>query len=269
MTERRSELTGRVDDRGVSEVVAFILVFAIILGSVGLLYSTAFGAMTDYQETEQERNAVRAMDALADNFNELLRSNGVNERSGELSLREGTVSTGGGGTKVNVTIGKGGNETLGIGDDDRFAGYGDGVTAELGEFAYSSNDAEVAYEGGGLVRGAESGSVVLRHPQLRCDPARKTAVISLAAISTDEWSISSSSGQEFTMSVRNRDSAVYTGVDNVTVSVDDDTAYEGAWKDVLSEDRNWSGDDLAGTCGDFDGDGRVVVTIVEVGINDD
>ncbi|WP_126662970.1 DUF7289 family protein [Haloterrigena salifodinae] len=266
MSDRRADSTLRVglgaDDRGISEVVAFILTFAIILGSVGLLYTTAFGAMMDYQENEQETNAVRAMDSLTDNFNDVLRSNGVNQRYGELSLRDGRITTGNGGTALNISIN--GSDPIGTdGSDQRFAGYGDGVTAELGEFAYESGDGTVAYEGGGLVRGDETGSVVLREPQLRCNPDQNTAIISLVAVSAEDRSVQASSGLGVAMTVEDRSSKVYTGVENVTIEREDDGAYENAWNDILS---GWSEDD--GGCGDFDGnDGRVVVTIVEVDID--
>lgn len=265
MSDRRSGPTPQVglggDDRGVSEVIAFILTFAIILGSVGLLYTTAFGAMMDYQEAEQDTNAVRAMDSLTDNFNEVLRNNGVNQRYGELSLRDGRVATGDGGTKLNITIHRNGsNETLGI-SDDRFVGYGDGVTAELGEFAYESDAGSIAYEGGSLVRGDETGSVVLREPQIRCNPGRNTAIISLVAVSAEDRSIQTSSGLGIAMTVENRSSKVYTGVNNVTIETEGDAAYEDAWTDILA---GWNGDD--GRCGDFGGDGRVVVTLVEADI---
>lgn len=269
MTDRRSDSTLQVglgaDDRGISEVIAFILTFAIILGSVGLLYTTAFGAMMDYQENEQETNAVRAMDSLTDNFNDVIRSNGVNQRYGELSLRDGQVTTDDGGTAVTITVtdDNGNTETLGTDDGDRFAGYGDGSTAELGEFAYGSENGKIAYEGGGLVRGDETGNVVLRNPQVRCDPDRQMAVVSLVAISAPDRSVQTSSGLGVTMTVENRSSAVYTDIDSVTVSVDD-TEYENAWNDVLS--GAWGDSDLQGTCGDFGGDGRVVVTIVEADI---
>ncbi|NUB91197.1 hypothetical protein HTZ84_12370 [Haloterrigena sp. SYSU A558-1] len=261
--DRRSTPTAGLglDDRGVSEVVAFILTFAIILGSVGLLYTTAFGAMMDYQANEQETNAVRAMDSLTDNFNDVLRSNGVNQRYGELSLRDGQSTTGSGGTALNISIN--GRDPIGTkSGDQRFAGYGDNVTAELGEFAYESDDSTIAYEGGGLVRGDETGSVVLREPQLRCKPAQKTAIISLVAISADDRSVQASSALGVTMTVEDRSSKIYTGVDNVTIEREDDGAYEAAWDDILS---GWSEDD--GGCGDFDGDGRVVVTIVEADID--
>ena len=267
MSGRRTESTLSVglgtDDRGVSEVVAFILVFAIILGSVGLLYSTAFGAMLDYQENERETNAVRAMDALTENFNDVVRRNGVNERYGELSLREGAVATADDGTTVTVTVtdDSGDETTLGTDPGGRFAGYGDG-TAELGAFAYESDDGTIAYEGGGLVRGDETGSAVVREPRIRCNEERKSAVVSLVAISAEDRSIRTSTGLGVTMTVKNRSSAVYTGEEVDTVEISVDTEYEDAWNAVLS----WDDTDLAATCGSDDGLDRLVVTIVEADI---
>ncbi|WP_137289649.1 DUF7289 family protein [Natronorubrum halophilum] len=271
MIDRRTEpaTVSRADDRGVSEVIAFILVFAMILGSVGLLYVTGFQAMGDYQETEQLVNAERAMDALADNFNDVLEHNGVNQRYGELSLRDGTVSTGSDGTKLNITLDDK-DDPIGT-DGDRFSGYGDGATVDLGEFTYTSDGDKIAYEGGGLVRAddSEDWSLVRKRPQIRCGD--NAATISLAAVSADDRSIQSASGLGFTMSVENRSSAVHTGVDNVSIAIDeDDTAYDDAWESIFSvsniDGSDWDWDGSAGTC-DFDEDsGQVVVTIVEVDI---
>ncbi|SEV97238.1 DUF7289 family protein [Natrinema salifodinae] len=250
----------RSDDRAVSDVLAFILVFAIILGSVALLSTTGFQAMNDYQEGEQLRNAERAMEALAVNFNDVIRYNGVEQRYGELSLRDGTVSTGDTGTELNITITDSGtSETIGI-TDDRFTGYGDETTADLGEFTYTTNGNRIAYEGGGLARGdeSESWSTALKRPQIRCGD--DVAVISLVTISADDRSIQSSGGLGVTMTVENRSSKVYTGADDVSITVENST-YEDAWNATL-ESGTW-GSDTPGTC-EFEHDsGRVVVTLVD------
>ena len=81
------------DERGVSDVLAFMLVFAMILGSVILMSTTGMMAMQGYQEGEQSHNAQRAMQSLAANFDDVLRYDGVTERYGELSLRGGTIRT--------------------------------------------------------------------------------------------------------------------------------------------------------------------------------
>lgn len=260
MIDRRDEsgVGLETDSRGVSEVVAFILVFAIILTSVGVLYSTGFQAMNSYQENEQLRNAERAMGSLADNLNDVLRYSGIEQRQGELSLREGTVRTGDSGTKLNITIPDHDADPIGT-TTDRFSGYGDNSTVDLGEFTYTTEGSRIAYEGGGIVRGddSESWSMVRKRPQLRC--TEDTAIISLVAISADDRSVKSSGGLGFTMSVTDRSSKVYNNVDSVEITVDDST-YDAAWDETL-DSGNWEG----GDCNGLD-DGRVVVTIVEVDI---
>ncbi|ELY70023.1 hypothetical protein C489_03711 [Natrinema versiforme JCM 10478] len=245
-------------------MLAFILVFAIILSSVTLLSMTGFQAMQDYQEAEQLQNADRAMEALAVNFNDVIRYDGIEQRYGELALREGTVSTGDSGTTLNISIdGDRINET----DPDLFADYGGdaNATVNLGEFMYTSEGDRIAYEGGGLMRGheSESWSLVSKRPQLRCGD--ETAVISLVRVSADDRSIQSSEGLGFTMSVENRSSKVYNNTDKVNISVEE-SAYDDAWKSTL-ESGDW-GESDTGVCavGDGSGSGRVVVTLVEVDV---
>ena len=257
-----SRLSGkRSDDRGVSEVIGFILVFAIIITSVTLLSMTGFQAMQDYQEGEQLRNAQRAIEAFAENINDIMRYDAIDTRQGELSLQEGTIRTGSGGTVVNITVNKsggGGNPT--------------NVPSEnLGEFIYTVDNDRIAYEGGGVVRGAESGSVFLKQPQLRCDTSDETAVISLVAITADNNSIQSSGQVGFTVSEDEdeRFSEVYTNVKNV--SVDIESPRNGrAWNRTLGRGDWENGEDTKGTCS-FDSDsdsdtGQVVVTLTKVDI---
>ena len=274
MKQHKPDASGRPrnDDRAVSEVVAFVLVFAIILGSVGILYSTGFQAMDDYQENEQLVNAERAMDALADNFNDVIRYSGINQRYGELSLRDGTVRSSDSGTKLNITIEKDGeNKSIADRDKANFSQYyTTGETLDLGKFAYTSDGDRIAYEGGGLVRGddSEEWSLVRKQPQIMCSDDREAAVISLVTISADDRSVQSSSGLGVTMSVESRSSAVYTDeVDSVSIAIDEgDTAYDDAWDSILDTEGSWTdtadeSDQIKRTCSDLE---RVVVTIVEV-----
>ncbi|MGM0388343.1 MAG: type IV pilus modification PilV family protein [Natrinema limicola] len=256
---------GQTDDRGVSEVLGFILVFAIILGSVTLLSMTGFQAMQDYQEGEQLRNAERAMEAFAENANDVMRYDGIDTRRGELSLQEGTVRTSDGGTKLNITIQKTGGSTVDI-PEDEFSSYGTGGAVNIGEFTYIVDDDRIAYEGGGVVRGDDSGSVFLKQPQLRCNTDDEMAVISLVTISADNQSIQSSGQVGFTISeVDNpgRTSNVYTDVDDVSIDVQD-SPNEHAWNRTLGHGDWERKDGTKGKC-NLD-DGKVVVTLVEVNI---
>ncbi|ADD06695.1 uncharacterized protein Nmag_3143 [Natrialba magadii ATCC 43099] len=252
--KRSEQSPGRFscDDRGVSEVIAFVLVFGIILSSVALLSMTGFQAMEDYQENEQLQNAERAMDALAENYNDVLQHSAIEERYAELSLREGTVSTGSSGTEVTVSIN---GESI---HDNSASNFYDPNTdsVSLGEFAYTTGSDTVAYDGGAVVRESEFGSAVVRQPHLTCNDDR--AIISLVAIDADERSIQSSDGLGFTMSVENRTTEVYDeDIDNVSVSAGSSPA-QTAWEDHILDRGNWDEGECTAD--------EVLVTVVEVSI---
>ncbi|SEH12236.1 hypothetical protein SAMN04487967_0716 [Natronorubrum sediminis] len=250
-------------DRGVSEVLGFILVFSIIFLSVGLLYTVGFQAMNDYQETEQLNNAERAMESLTDNFNDVLRYGGVNDRYGELTMREGTIAVDEGGTTVNIEVGDNG-ESIEERDNDLFNAYGEDGTIDLGEFSYTAHGDTIAYEGGGLVRADEDRSewsTDLKQPQIRCEEG-SAASITLASVTADDQSINPSDSTGVTMTEINRDTKVYDN-DEVTVQVEDDTEYEAAWESMVGSNGFDNEDNsLEGTC---EADGDIVITLVEVG----
>ncbi len=232
------------DERGVSDVLAFMLVFAMILGSVTLMSTVGLQAMNDYQEFEQSQNAERAMTSLAANFDDVLRYDGVTERYGELSLRGGTITSGDSGTIVNVSS-----------DDDTLD-----ESYNLGTFTYESESGMLAYQGGGLIRATESSSVSLEEPGLTCDPDRDTALVSLIKVRSENRSIQSDGtlGVSITRTERNR--TVYDVDDDVTVDVDNSsTEYEQAWQSILNQGE-WED----GTCSEVD---KVVVTVVTVDID--
>ena len=212
------------EDRGVSEVIAFILVFAIILGSIGLLYVVGFDSMQSYQENEQLSNAERAMDALADNFNDVARYDGIESRSGELSARGGTVRVGGESTNITITDGNGDPielEQSGIELED----------LELGALRYESGGDTISYEGGGVFRGHEdhNGSVTLSEPMLQCGTS--SAIITLVVIDADgERSLTADGLVEIDVDQVNatRETTTVDG-NKVSISVSEDSPNEMAW----------------------------------------
>lgn len=258
-TDHKSITVGEFgsDERGVSEVVAFILVFGIVLGSIGLLSVTGFQAMDDYQRFEQQRNADRAMSALAENFNDVLRYGGIDQRSGELALRGGTIATDSGGTELNVSVDRGsGHEFIGnLSEFDEI----DGDQVELGEFSYESDSGTLYYDGGAVVREADGGAVVLEEPHLEYDEDSETAIVSLVRIDADSRAIQSSESTGFTLTVESRSTAVLDsddGLEEISVRIDDpeDGTRDEAWEDELDGWRDGR---------DVD---RAVITVVTVDI---
>lgn len=241
----------RGDERAVSDLIAFVLVFAVVIGSVGLISVTAFSSMESLQEDEQMKNAERGMGALADNFNDVLRYDAIEERAGELSLREGTVRTGSGGPTANVTV--------------YYGGESDSYETTLGRFVYDRGGTTIAYEGGGVFRGEENGGDIdLERPRLKCN-ADGAAVVSLVAIDADDRALQSPDGQEFTViedrDHENRTVETYTeDVDHVNVTVEN-TDFENGWESTLDR-GDWGWDDAEGT-GTCDAE-RATVRIVVV-----
>lgn len=234
------------DERAVSEVLAFILVFAIVIASVGLLTVTGFDSMRSYQEGEQLRNAERAMSALANNLNDVQRGSGVPERSGELALRDGTVTVDGGGTELQVSVADdaSGVEVL----NDSFA---------LGSVAYEKGSNTIAYEGGAVFRGESSGNVVLDRPQLSCN--ENAAVVSVVVVEPDEErSLQSSEALEIRSIKRQSNVTTYADGDyHVDLSVSN-SLYENGWETAL-DGNGWDG----GSCTDVD---RVTIRITYVDV---
>lgn len=254
MIRLRETKRDRREDRGVSEVLSFILMFGIILGSVALLSTTGFPAMSNYQETEQLRNAERGMEALATNFNDVLRYDGIEKRYGELSLRQGTVSTGSGGTELEILLD---GSTQSVNGSD---------SVELGTFTYEAHSHTIAYEGGGVVRAGRTGSTVVKRPRVTCLPESETVVVELAIIDASESSIQSGGGTGFTMTELRRDTIIKEGVNNVSIEVT--TSYERAWN-ASFERSGWettgsASADFRATCADSADNpvNRVVITVV-------
>ncbi|WP_207588611.1 DUF7289 family protein [Halomontanus rarus] len=238
-------------DRAVSEVIAFVLVFSIIIGSVGILYMTGFQSMTDFQEGEQMRNAERAMSALGENLNDVQRNRGIEERSGELSLRGGTVSSTDDGTTLEISV----DDTSGTSVFDE--------NVELGSITYQQDSSLIAYEGGGVFRGVEgepSQSVVIDRPRLTCTDT--AAVISVVKISGggDERSIGGEDNVEVTVMESETRVETFSDADRVEIDVGGTPAYENGWDTVLSE-NGW---DSTGTC---DSISTATVRIVEVEVD--
>lgn len=80
-------------DRGVSEVIGFVLIFSLITLSVGAVYVVGFGGLQDARDTEQLTNVERAFDVLADNIEDITVNNAPN-RATEFRLYEADLTVG-------------------------------------------------------------------------------------------------------------------------------------------------------------------------------
>lgn len=241
-TENQRPYEGQrgMDDRAVSEVLSFVLVFSILLSSVVLVGLVGFQSIEDYHENERLGNAERAMTAFGDNVNDIVRYDGVDRRSGELALRGGTVEPGANGAELNVSVYPGDPSTT-----EPDWNSTDNYSGDIGAFTYETDDDTIAYEGGAVFRASSDGSVALTEPTftVRDD----TVLISLVVINTSERSIQSPEGVEFDVRETNA-TRFYTDDANVTVDVSDgpaDPSNAAAWNRTFENDAEWArnGDD--------------------------
>ena len=217
------------DDRGVSEVLGFAMVFFIVIAAVGVLYLTGFGAMADYQEAERSANVDFAMDALAENFNDVLKSEGVFQRSGEINPRGGLISSTDEGPIEEIRID--GEDVLG----DHLDRSGlDGI----GAFTYTDDDATSVYQGGGVFKKGTGGEVVIREPPVRCIED-EPAVISIATVYGTDGTISADGNRE--ISVEKRGTTTVEMGDTVAIELmdDDEVDFTDAWATAL-ENRGFT-----------------------------
>lgn len=147
------------DERGVSEVLGFIFIFAIIVASVGILYVSGVGSLTDARNAEQSRNAQRAFSALATTFGDLQRGR-TPARAGEVRLSGGTLSMEQG-TELRLVV-----------DRTSPSAVEFNRTLSRGALVYTHDGDVVAYEAGAVFARSDGGSFTIRPPAFACGPDR-------------------------------------------------------------------------------------------------
>ena len=142
-------------DRAVSEVVGFILVFALVLGTVTLVYVGGFAELEQARLHEQDTNAERAFDVLANNLEEIGRDKAPS-RATEVKLSESEVLIGDNrNRRVEVTAN---NST---------------AAAQPRPVVYDSGEGtRVVYENGAVLRQEDGRAVMVRKPDFVFDERR-------------------------------------------------------------------------------------------------
>lgn len=135
-------------DRGVSDTVGFVLVFALVTATISVVFVGGFSALDAAQEAERDANVERAFDVLADNVDDIDRR-GVPSRGTEIQLAGGTLQHGDG-TRIEV------NSTE----------WNESVVVSTRPIVYSGDDTEIVYEAGAVVRSDGDSSVMLSEPNL-------------------------------------------------------------------------------------------------------
>ena len=157
------------DDRGVSETVGFVLVFALITTTIAITFTVGLGGLNDAQVAERDNNVERAFDVLHDNLNDISRD-GVPSRATEIRLGGGTLT-------LNQT------STVRLNRSDWQA-----PITETGSIAFrGAGDTRIVYENGAVFRMQGDQGVMLREPDLLLGD---TVVYSLYGLNGGRQSVS-------------------------------------------------------------------------------
>lgn len=133
------------DERAVSEVVGFILVFSLVLGTISFVYVGGFGELQDTRDHEQMANAERAFDVLANNIQELGRGKAPS-RATEIKLSDASLTLDER-YLFNVTV-----------DGSPY------VSGPRTMTYHGSGNSKVVYEHGAVFRQEPDGAVMIREP---------------------------------------------------------------------------------------------------------
>jgi hypothetical protein len=177
-------MPGTTSRRGISDLLAYTLMFGIIITGVGLVSLGASGALTDLSEREQVANSERSMAAAAATLDDL-HQEGDTRRSFNLPLGGGEVYVNA--SRINVS-----SPT----DPDLNATYSVGSLEQ--RFDRSPRDVTVAYEAGAVFR--SPGVRNPYRPSFRCDG--DVAIVSIARLQAGNFAISEQGGSVVPLSPR-------------------------------------------------------------------
>lgn len=220
------------DNRGVSEVLGFVLMFAMIVASIGVLYGVGFGTLDDMQFHEQTNSGERALEAVAVGLEDIERDRGPN-RAMDVNL---------GGRELAVTDGP----RIEVGVDGEGVVFNDTVGAlEYGP----DEETTIAYSSGGVFRMQDDVGLLVREPRFRCGEDR--AIVSLITLEGPAEPAFSGGAVRIVAEQQNVDiSRLHNDPaenGDVTVSVDGETAMTDGW-DRFFEDTHEDWDDEPPNC---------------------
>lgn len=210
-------------DRGVSETLGFVLVFAIITGTIAIVYATGITGLKDAQQDEKVENVGRAFDVLADNLEDIHRQ-GASSRATEMRLAGGTLHTGKA-VSIRVRAERSTNSSI----NDTYA-------ATLEPIVYEDADGtKFVYESGAVVREEDEGAAMLSPPEWIVGPNR-----TVVPLVNTYGSGSGIAGEGTALVVAKRATSTLSGPFNggggtVIVNVTVTSPRAGAWKSFFED----------------------------------
>ncbi|MFT4948652.1 MAG: hypothetical protein ACI9CA_000774 [Natronomonas sp.] len=220
MSRNRSPVS---DDRGVSEVVGYVLIISLVITTVGVVSVSGVSVLQDAREAEQVENAKRAFDLLADNVEDIYRE-GAPSRSTEVQLGSAQLvaeRT----TTINVSW-------------TNSTGFRQFQPLEIRSVTYEGDgDDRLIYDAGAVFRLSrpDGEGAVLREPPLVVTPAR-TVIATPQTVGRGTSAISGSTALIRTEILSSSVLARGTQYANITMNVT--APHWRAWRKALDERQN-------------------------------
>lgn len=242
-------------DRGVSDVVAFVLTFSIIIAGVGIVSMGGFDRLTAFTDEQRVDNAERGMEAAASTVDSIGRNNDT-YREFDLSLSGGNVWF----RNSTITLESSSVNLSALDGDSHQANIS--VNALEHRFDFDDETVRIDYEAGGVFRTdtarpryepgimVEDGTLIVSLTNLTRDDSidrsgayddnvaiEPTGVPTESPISGDNQFVS------FSAELVGQDRVYETGLSNGNISIDvSESASPEQWQYFFEEADGWRPD---------------------------
>lgn len=244
-------MTGE-SSRGVSEVVSFVLVFGLVVSTIGIVYVSGFSGLDDVQENERLSNAERAFDVLADNMDDIYREDAPS-RATEIKLSEAQLMTT---DATNLRV-----EITNVGAPNVYSKQIDPIVYSTG------GDTEIVYEAGAVIRTDGSNGIMKEDPPFlftKDDGSRQAIIPIIQTRSVDSSSLAGSTtvlirseqAVSRAMTVRRDPATTY----DVELTFETTETRAPIWESYFEERIVWSSND----CTTSGGTVTCIVTVDEL-----
>jgi hypothetical protein len=147
-------------DRAQSDVLGFVFVFAIVVATIGLVFTAGFSGLQDARDFERVNNAERAFEVLKDNIEDMV-DRGAPSRATEIKVSDASISLG---DPVVINVSE---------DGGRFS-----TSQEIAPIIFDANTGtRIVYAGGAIIREEANGEIVTHAPGFVLGSERTTIPI--------------------------------------------------------------------------------------------
>lgn len=234
-------MTGKelFSNRAVSDVIAFVLTFSVIVSAVGFIYISGFDALEEVRMSEDVNSGERSVRGIAETFEDIHR-NGAPGRSIEIGVDDGSLTLRESTLDLTITTDAGTLPTQEI------------SVGALVMTPVEEQETVYVYENGAVFRDQEAGGLLRHRPVISCtDDAAILSVVKLRGdVSVGSTGTVRLIGQRGSNNLLYPDTgAGQTAEGGVEIEVDvSDTRSPDLWSLYFQRADNWSGSGSTFTC---------------------